>query len=84
MDNQGTRPSELSKKAVVRLLAHLAGDDYELEAMSRYVDKFDAFWPAYGPKATELINHCIDTNTALDDLPDDDLVYRKYYHGMIY
>lgn len=52
--------------------------------ITEYVSKFHKPWPLYGPIEAELINYCIESNTSIDDLPEDDAVLNKYYKDKIF
>lgn len=57
-------------------------DEYKL--IKKYVTKFKEFYPVYAPCNSEIINHCIDLGLKIDDLPENDEIYKKHFEGKIF
>lgn len=54
-------------------------DNEMYSLLKEYMERFKVQWPAYGPRAVELVKHCLKVGKSIDDLPEDDEIYNKYY-----
>lgn len=55
-------------------------DDGKLkELLTEYITKFVVPYPTFGPLEEELLQHCLSVGKSIDDLPEDDEIYNKYY-----
>ena len=56
-------------------------DDGKLkELLTEYITKFVVPYPTFGPLNEELLQHCLKVGKSIDDLPEDDEIYNKYYN----
>jgi len=69
----------MSVKEMLELYSGFSPEKYAL--IKRYVIQFKEPWALRGPMNDELILHCLDLNTRLDDLPRDDPMILKYFDG---
>lgn len=61
--------------------SHYPVDDGELkELLTEYIMKFVVPYPTFGPLEKELLQHCLKVGKSIDDLPEDDEIYNKYYN----
>lgn len=54
-------------------------DDKLKELLTEYITKFVAPYPTLGPLNEELLQHCLKVGKSINDLPEDDEIYNKYY-----
>lgn len=54
-------------------------DDKLKELLTEYITKFVVPYPTFGPLEEELLQHCLTVGKSIDDLPEDDEIYNKYY-----
>ena len=61
--------------------SHYPVDDGKLkELLTEYITKFVVPYPVFGPLEEELLQHCLSVGKSIDDLPEDDEIYNKYYN----
>lgn len=64
-------------KEEIMMLYH-GWDKATISAISKYVDKFNKPWPVYGPKDVKFIYYCVDHDKSIDDLDENDPMFKKY------